>query len=123
MDVMKIDNTINDIVLVVLNDVESLKEVGMEQRRFYSRVVGYDEFGVWFEHPNFEVISSDDEYGKPLPPDEVKRVHYDASVHISWMNIATIVHFPNREGFDFPSPFERKFGFRLRDKPIDEKKD
>lgn len=116
MEIMKIEETINDVVLVVVNEEGPLKAVGIEQKVFYSRVVGYDDFGIWFEHPNFEVVMSEDEHGKPLPPDQVKREHFDASVYIPWGNVATLVHFPQREGFDFPSPFKRKFGFRLGEK-------
>ena len=123
MEFMKMEETINDVVLIVLNEAEHLKTIGIEPGPFYSRIVGYDEFGVWFEHPNFEVIISEDKSGKPLPADEVRRERYDASVHIAWMNIATIVHFPKREGFDFPSPFERKFGFRPAEKSTKENTD
>lgn len=111
MEVMKMEKTINDIVLVVLNEEGPLKDIGIAGNRFYSRIVGYDDFGVWLEHPNFEVMISEDDQGKPLPPDEVKRQRFDASIHIPWRNVATLVHFPKREGFDFPSPFKRKIGF------------
>ena len=109
---MKIENVVNDIVLVILNESGPLKDVGIARDKFYTRVVGYDEFGIWLQHPNFEVVLSEDEKGKPLPPDQVKRERLDASVHIPWRNIASLIHFPEREGFDFPSPFERRMGFR-----------
>lgn len=114
---MKIEDAINDIVLVVLREEGLLTDVGIGSNKFYSRIVGYDEFGVWLEHPNFEIMVSEDAEGKPLPPGEVKRERFDASIHLPWQNLSTIVHFPKREGFDFPSPFERKIGF-----PTEEKK-
>ena len=116
MDMMKIENTVNDIVLVILNDSAPFERVGIGIDQFYTRVVGYDEFGVWLEHPNFEVIISENEEGKPLSPDKVKREHHNASVYIPWRNVASLVHFPNREGYDFPSPFERHVGFRADEK-------
>ena len=119
MDMMKIENTVNDVVLIVLNDVTPFERVGIGIDQFYARVVGYDEFGVWLEHPNFEVVISEDEMGKPLPANEVTREQYNASVYIPWRNVASLVHFPNRDGFDFPSPFERHFGFRADEKRKD----
>ena len=116
MDMMKIENTVNDIVFSVLNDETPFDSVGISMNQFYARVVGYDEFGVWLEHPNFEIIISENEEGKPLPPDKVKREHHNASVYIPWRNVASLVHFPHREGFDFPSPFERHMGFSSEEK-------
>ena len=115
MDMMKIEHTVNDIVLIVLNDIGPFERVGIGMDQFYARVVGYDEFGVWLEHPNFQVVISEDELGKPLPPDKVTRERHNASVYIPWRNVASLVHFPNREGFDFPSPFERNVGFRANE--------
>ena len=71
MDMMKIENTVNDIVLIVLNDATPFDSVGISMYQYYALVVGYDEFGVWLEHPNFEIIISENEEGKPLPPDKV----------------------------------------------------
>ncbi|MEE9167069.1 MAG: hypothetical protein V3U24_06380 [Candidatus Neomarinimicrobiota bacterium] len=118
MEVMTIEDTINDIVLVVLNEKGLLTDVGISKNMFYSRILGYDEFGVWLEHPNFEIVVSEDQKGKPLPASKVRRERFDASIHVPWRNVATLIHFPKREGFDFPSPFERKIGF-----PTEEKKD
>lgn len=111
MEVMKIEDTINDVVLMVLHEEGSLSGAGIHQKRFYTRVIGYDEFGIWVEHPNFEVVFSEDKNGKPLPPEKVKRERVDASVYVPWRILATLVHFPKREGFDFPSPFDRNIGF------------
>ncbi|MBH30482.1 MAG: hypothetical protein CMG71_00645 [Candidatus Marinimicrobia bacterium] len=116
---MKIENTVNDVVLVVLNDVTPFERVGIGIDQFYARVVGYDEFGIWLEHPNFEVVMSEDEMGQPLPPDKVTREQYNASVYIPWRNVASLVHFPNRDGFDFPSPFDRNVGFRTEEESKD----
>ncbi len=121
MDMMKIENTVNDIVLIVLNDIGPFERVGIGMDQFYARVVGYDEFGIWLEHPHFQVVVSEDESGQPLPPEKVTKENYNASVYIPWRNVASLVHFPNREGFDFPSPFERKVGFRSNKDLTDDK--
>lgn len=111
MDMMRMEDTVNDIVLAVLHETEMMESVGISSQDFYARVVGYDGYGIWLEHPNFEVVVSEDERGKPLPPDQVQREQVDASVFVPWGNIATLVHFPQREGFDFPSPFKKPIGF------------
>ncbi|MFQ6674630.1 MAG: hypothetical protein ACE5GH_07615 [Fidelibacterota bacterium] len=109
---MKIEDTVNDVVLVILRDVDDLRSAGIGRKDFYARVAGYDEYGLWIQHPDFQIVVSEDEKGKPLPPDQVKRERLDATVHLPWGNIATLIHFPNRQGFDFPSPFERDIGFQ-----------
>lgn len=112
---MKIEDIINDVVLIVVENAEGLATAGIDQDRFYAKVIGYDEFGLWVEHPNFEVVISEDSEGKPLPPEKVTREKFCASVQIQWRNISTLVHFPYREGFDFPSPFDRSIGFNAKD--------
>ena len=37
----------------------------------------------------------------------------DASILIPWGYIASIVHFPGEEGFDFPDPFATNLGFNI----------
>lgn len=108
---MNIEQIINDVVLIVLDDVEALRPTGISDTKFYARVIGYDEFGLWIEHPKYEIVYSEDESGKPLPADKIRKERLEASVLVHWRNIVTIVHFPNREGFDFPSPFEKTIGF------------
>ncbi|MFQ6607502.1 MAG: hypothetical protein ACE5EE_03075 [Fidelibacterota bacterium] len=108
---MKIEDIINDVVLIVVEDAKGLNTAGIDQEKFYAKVIGYDEFGLWVEHPSFEVVISEDSEGKPLPPEKVTREKFCASVQVQWRNISTLVHFPNREGFDFPSPFDLQIGF------------
>jgi len=113
MVMMKMEDTVNDIVLAVLHEMETMKRIGITSQDFYARIVGYDNYGIWLEHPDFEVVVSEDEHGKPLPPEQVQREQIDASVFVPWGNVATLVHFPNREGFDFPSPFRKPIGFEV----------
>ena len=81
--------------------------VGITENRIYARILGYDEFGVWMKHPKFRI---------PKPNVKSKRKkqsfqNVEASILIPWGFIASIVHFPNVEGFDFPNPFEKNIGF------------
>lgn len=111
MEMMKIEDLVNDIILIVLKKVGDLSAAGINQRKFYAKIIGYDEFGIWVDLPNYEIVISEDESGNPLQPDQVTREKINASVLIMWSHIVTLVHFPNRENFDFPSPFDINIGF------------
>ena len=52
---MKIDNVLDDIILIVLDGHEPLKELGIDQNKIYVRVVGYDEYGMWVDRPSFHI--------------------------------------------------------------------
>lgn len=52
---MKIDEILDDVVLLVLDGHDPLKELGIEKNKIYVKVVGYDEYGLWVEHPSFKV--------------------------------------------------------------------
>ena len=101
---MKIDNVLDDIVLIVLDGHEPLKELGVDQNKIYVKVVGYDEYGMWIDRPSFQIpiINNGELEGE-------KEV--SASMLIPWGFIASIVHFPDVEGFDFPNPFKSSIGF------------
>ncbi|MDP6726605.1 MAG: hypothetical protein QF847_05075 [Candidatus Marinimicrobia bacterium] len=103
---MKIEDIVGDIILLILTENEPLKELGITQNKLFAKVVGYDGNGVWIENPDFRLpdTSEDD-------PNAFKTVK--ASILIAWAYISSIVHFPNVQGFDFPSPFDSKIGFDL----------
>ena len=52
---MKIDDVLDDIVLIVLDGHEPLKELGVDQNKIYVKVVGYDEYGMWIDRPSFQI--------------------------------------------------------------------
>ncbi len=106
---MTIENIVGDIVLLVLDNHEPLKELGITQKGIYVKIVGYDENGVWIEHPKFAVPKKGlSTTGKSKRP---KTELVTASVLIAWAFIVSVVHFPGVEGFDFPSPFDSHIGF------------
>ena len=43
---MKIDHVLNDIVMLVLDGHEILKELEIDKNKIYVKVVGYDEYGI-----------------------------------------------------------------------------
>ncbi|MFQ6612607.1 MAG: hypothetical protein ACE5D2_05835 [Fidelibacterota bacterium] len=110
---MKIEDIVEDVVLLVLGDHEPLKELGLESNKLYAKVVGYDEYGVWVKHPNFPIPDPDQ---PPKGKGKPKFKQVTASTLIPWQFIASIVHFPNVEGFDFPNSFDQHIGFDLSDK-------
>jgi len=63
---MKIEDIVNDVVLIVVEKSKGLAAAGIDKDKFYAKVIGFDQFGLWVEHPNFEVIISEDSKGKPL---------------------------------------------------------
>ena len=107
---MKIETIVGDVVLLVLQDIESLKEMGIQKNKIYARIVGYDENGIWIEHPNFQIPRMEATSNKE---GEVTTETVTASVLIAWPFITSIVHFPNVDGFDFPNPFDLHFGFDI----------
>ena len=52
---MTIAHAINDVVLVVLKTPEILESVGISQEKFFTKVLGYDETGLWVQFPEFEL--------------------------------------------------------------------
>ena len=102
---------VGDVVQVLLKETAELGVLGFEKTSLFLKVVGLDEMGIWVTHPDYVVVKVNDSEGKPLPPEEQVKERVDANFIIRWEQIATIVHFPNREGFDFPSPFEKHMGF------------
>ena len=55
MDVMKIEEIVGDVILVILDNYEPLKKIGIENDKFFVRVKGYDEYGLWIYQPKFTV--------------------------------------------------------------------
>ena len=110
---------VNDIIFISFK--EDLKSIGINYNEGYFKVKGHDSLGIWLEHPGIEKIEDVDKKGKPIPANKRKKEVIEAVFLAHWGNIKTIMHFPNREGFDFPSPFERKVGFRSNKDLTDDK--
>ena len=101
---MKIEEVVGDLILLILDNHEPLKKIGIDQDRIFVKVEGYDENGMWIHHPGFQVPN--------LPTKKEKDTKkLEASILIPWVFIVSIAHFPGADGFDFPSPFEQQIGF------------
>ena len=101
---MKIEKVVGDLILLVLDNHEPLKKIGIDQDKIFVKVKGYDENGMWIHHPGFQVPNLDN-------GNKQKTKKIEASILIPWVFIVSIAHFPGAEGFDFPSPFEQHIGF------------
>ena len=105
MNMMKIEEIVGDIILIVLNNHDPLQKIGITQDRIFVQVKGYDENGIWIHHQGFNVP-------KPSKKGKEKTNKVDASILIPWTFIVSLVHFPGAEGFDLPSPFDLEIGFK-----------
>ena len=101
---MKIEKVVGDLILLVLDNHEPLKKIGIDQDKIFVKVKGYDENGMWIHHPGFQVPNFDN-------GNKQKTNKIEASILIPWVFIVSIAHFPGAEGFDSPSPFEQHIGF------------
>jgi hypothetical protein len=103
---------IGDIIYVSLKDKERYRDIGIQDDgHFY--VLGYDNFGIWVKHPKLILSTNLDSEGKPLPPKNIIHEKIESNFLITWDNINTLMHYPDREGFDFPSEFNKKYGFKI----------
>ena len=102
---MKIEEVVGDLILLVLDNHEPLKKIGVDQDKKFVHVKGYDENGMWIHHPGLQVPNMTGDGGE-----ETNKL--EASILIPWVFIVSIAHFPGAEGFDFPSPFEQHIGFK-----------
>ena len=55
---MTIARAINDVVLVVLKTPEILEPIGISQEKFFAKVLGYDETGLWVRVPGFRAADA-----------------------------------------------------------------
>jgi len=107
---------IGDIIFISLYDVEKFNDIGINEPSGHYKVVGHDHLGVWLEHPGLYMITTEDESGKPLKVDEQIKEEIPANFFLPWGQINTMMHYPDREGYDFPDLFKKSIGFKVNDK-------
>ena len=76
------------------------------------KILGQDQLGLWVEHPKLTFRYTTSKDGEPLPAEKQKAETVDAVFLIAWGNLDTVMHYPNREGYDFPSEFDTEIGFK-----------
>ena len=47
MNRMKIEEVVGDVILVILENYDPLKKIGIKSDKIFVRVKGYDEHGMW----------------------------------------------------------------------------
>ena len=110
-----IENIIGDIVFVSFREKSFLSKLAIPEEANHFKIIGQDQLGIWVEHPKLTFRYTTDKNGKPIPRDEQKIEKVDAVFLIVWANINTIMHYPNRDGYDFPSEFDTDIGFKYED--------
>ena len=119
---IKIDDIIGDIIFISFGDLKRFKDIGITESSGHFLLKGYDQMGIWLEHPGIVIIRSEDETGNPLPISEHIKENIAADFIVTWDNVNTIMHYPFREGFDFPNEFKKNFGFRFGHEETETKK-
>ncbi len=113
---MKLDEIIGDVVFIAFREGERYSSIGMAENKGHFLIKGFDEFGIWVSHPGLVIVTTDAADSKPIPPDKIKKEVIAANFLITWDNILTIMHYPDRKGYDFPSEFEKSIGFEIPEK-------
>jgi len=110
---IKLDDIIGDIIFISFANVERLQDIGISESSGHFLLKGYDRMGIWLEHPGIVIIRTEDKTGSPLPVSKHTKENIAADFIVTWDNVNTIMHYPEREGFDFPNEFNKNFGFRF----------
>ena len=113
---MKLDDIIGDVIFICFRDPERLKEIGIQEKSGHYMLKGYDRLGLWLQHPGVFIQHMEDKKGRPLPNDQQSQEEIDAVFMVLWENLNTMMHYPNRKGFDFPDQYKQSIGFRFNTK-------
>ena len=113
---IKLEHIIGDIIFISFKSIECFKEIGINTTSGHFLFKGYDQMGLWLEHPGLVMIHNEDDSGNPLPVSEQLKENIAANFIVTWENINTIMHYPDRKGYDFPSEFKKNIGFNIKNK-------
>ena len=108
---IKIDDIIGDRVFVSFRDPKKLQSIAINIENGHFIVKGFDHIGIWLEHPGLVMIKTEDSKWKPIQKEKQVKENIDAVFLACWDNIDTIMHYPNRENYDFPNEFDKDIGF------------
>ena len=106
------EDIIGDIIFISFNNQETLKDIGISSSSGHFLVKGYDHIGLWLQHPGIRIKKTLDADGKPLPLKLQKEDKIDGVFLVMWNFVNTIMHYPDRDGYDFPSEFDKNIGFQ-----------
>ena len=108
---VKLDECIGDVLFISFRDLDRMKDVGINQNGHY-KLAGYDQLGLWFEHPGIVIQQTEDENGRPLPQEKQNNQHIKANFMVHWDNVNSLMHYPDRIGFDLDQ-VKVKIGFQV----------
>ena len=108
----KTEDIIGDIVFISFKSTKQLIDFGINSTTGHFLIKGYDSMGLWLEHPGIIIAKTEDKNGKPIPENKIQKQKIIANFLVTWDNVNSIMHYPNREGYDFPSEFEVDVGFK-----------
>ena len=108
---IKIDDIIGDRVFISFRDPKRLNSIAINIENGHFIIKGFDHIGLWLEHPGLVMIKTEDNSGQSISKKNQVKEEIDAVFLVSWDNIETIMHYPNRENYDFPNEFEKEIGF------------
>ena len=108
----KTEDIVGDVVFISLVNEQDYRLIGITKSGHYL-VKGQDHLGLWLKHPGICIITAEDEFGKPLPANQQVKEEIETTYFVPWHQVKTMMHYPNREGFDLPEDlFKKKIGFR-----------
>ena len=110
---VKLDEIIGDVIFVSFVDMSKLKDVGIDSSCGHYLLKGYDQVGIWLEHPGLVVKGVKGSENKEHLESKGFEKNIIANFIVTWGNINTLMHYPGREGFDFENEFDTKIGFEI----------
>lgn len=92
------ENTVGTRVLIHLQPEAfmAMDVQGIEEPQFVARVLGYDNFGLWVENPNYCTTPVYSDEGEYIPPEQRGEICHRAVTLLQWSSIQTILQFPDR---------------------------
>ena len=54
----KTQDVIGDVVFIAFNDKTMLNHVGLNSECGHFKVMGFDNFGLWVEHPDLYIVTA-----------------------------------------------------------------
>ncbi len=97
---------------------------GFQTHRFRAVILGFDNLGLWIEHPEYKIMPVYDDKGQYISPGERVEVVHRAAILLLWSTIKTLVFFPDLEAV-VPTEDVPVIGFsqvREREREIEEQR-
>jgi len=111
---IKLENFIGDIIYISFRQLDRFKDIGISQNGHY-KLKGYDQLGLWLEHPGILIKRVVDISGNSIPLKDQTEEQVQADFMVHWDNVNSLLHYPDRVGFDFDDN-KTKIGFKVANK-------